>query len=103
MRTALFIISFTLLVLSLSVAYQVQISRHSRTELRHVAVSTNKALCALRHDYDVRIEAGDEFLKTHPHGIPGISKATLQFSIKNLKATRKALEGLNCSSKPVQI
>lgn len=64
-----------------------------------LANDTRTSLCAFKGDLERRVEAGEEFLKEHPQGIPGISAATIQNSLSNQRMTIAALEsgGLECS------
>lgn len=57
---------------------------------------TEDALCALRADLERRVEGSEKFLKEHPNGIKGISRATILTGIKNQEATIKALNSLSC-------
>jgi len=66
-----------------------------RTE--DIALTANVALCALRHDLELRVEESVQFLEENPDGIPGISEETVAQSIANQRATIAALSGLSCS------
>lgn len=57
-----------------------------------------KSVCTLRADYDLRIEASKNFLKTHPNGLPaiGLGKGDLLQSQFNMTRTRNALKFVNC-------
>lgn len=57
---------------------------------------TTHALCALRHDLEIRVSSGEAFLKDHPHGIPGISAKQIKDGLRNQKRTIEALSGLSC-------
>jgi hypothetical protein len=61
--------------------------------------SDTQALCAFRDDVAHRKRSTENLLQRHPHGIPGISVATLQASIDSEKHTTKALSPLKCPSK----
>lgn len=61
------------------------------------AIRNKDALCAIRHDSERRVELGEEFLKEHPNGIPGISIDSLRRSTSNAKQTVQSLSSLNCS------
>jgi hypothetical protein len=54
------------------------------------------ALCSLRRDLEVRVAAGDQFLRDHPHGIPGIPAGTLRTSTDGQRRTINALSNLKC-------
>jgi len=60
------------------------------------ANQTTDALCALRHDLQVRIDGSREFLADHPHGIPGVSAKTIRDGIDNQRRTIVALSGIDC-------
>jgi hypothetical protein len=67
-----------------------------RRQLETVAVSTANALCVLRRDLEVRVENTQEFLDENPDGIPGISSAQIEMSIRNQQETIEALADLRC-------
>lgn len=69
--------------------------RLSVTVAANQAADTN-ALCALRGDLRTRVNSTTEFLKGHPHGIPGISAATLRSGIVNEQHTITALAPISC-------
>ena len=54
------------------------------------------ALCVLRSDLHARVTASEEFLATHPHGIPGINAKQIQASIRGERKTIAALANLRC-------
>lgn len=65
------------------------------------AIETNQeidtqALCSLRADVEKRVASGNEFLKTHPGGIPGIPAPALRLTISNSQRTITALSSLVC-------
>jgi hypothetical protein len=68
-----------------------------RVHLEQVATSTNAALCALQKDLQVRVTTAEDFLEKFPHGIPGITAATLRASIHNQQSTLDALSILDCT------
>jgi hypothetical protein len=55
-----------------------------------------QALCALRADLQTRVNSTNAFLVTHPHGIPGISAATLRSGVAGQERTIRALSTINC-------
>lgn len=57
---------------------------------------TGDALCALRVDLEVRVNANKDFLIRHPKGIPGVKPAEIQTGIKNQERTIDALGNLSC-------
>ncbi len=54
------------------------------------------ALCDLRSNIDNRNRTAEDFLRTHPKGIPGVSAESLEINIKTSRQTLKALSDLNC-------
>jgi hypothetical protein len=61
--------------------------------------SDTQALCAFRDDLRNRSQSAQSFLKHHPHGIPGISPATIRASVTGEQRTIRALHPLQCPSK----
>jgi hypothetical protein len=60
-----------------------------------------EALCALRADLDLRINASNELLDENPRGpIFGIPRSVIEMSVTNSRRTRKALSDLNCKEEP---
>lgn len=57
---------------------------------------SHRALCAFRSDLDTRIKAGKDFLKAHPNGIPGISRADIERSLQGQESTLDTLHFLRC-------
>jgi hypothetical protein len=59
------------------------------------------ALCALRHNLEVRVESSEKYLRDVAAGyrrpVPGITTADINTSIKNQQATINALSNLDCS------
>lgn len=53
---------------------------------------SHKAICALVADYHKRIVDGEQFIKAHPNGIPGIPGSIILNSIQNEKRTAKILD-----------
>lgn len=58
------------------------------------ANSNTKSLCALRNQDQAQIDQAQTFLKQHPYGAFGISRAQFQQSISNSVATVTALKDL---------
>lgn len=58
---------------------------------------THTALCTLRGDLAQRVLASQDFLAKHPHGLDGISAASLQQSIAGQERTIQALFALHCA------
>jgi hypothetical protein len=54
------------------------------------------ALCALRHDLDMRIASSEDLLVKYPHGFAGIPAAVIRSSVENSKRTRVTLNVLDC-------
>lgn len=63
------------------------------------ADQSTSALCALRRDLEKRVDSSRQFLREHPHGIPGISAKTIRDGLSNQQRTIRALRGLSCRSK----
>lgn len=57
---------------------------------------TEQALCVLRDDLQIRVDAAVQFLKDNPDGIPGIPPQQIQDSIDNQQRTILALSLLHC-------
>lgn len=57
---------------------------------------SHDAVCALRTDLIRRVHDSDQFLKVHPHGIPGISRADIQRGIDGQRRTIHALRVADC-------
>lgn len=58
---------------------------------------THEAICALASDLETRTDGTRVFLKTHPHGLPGIaSAAQLRESLHNQERTLAALGVVSC-------
>lgn len=55
-----------------------------------------QALCTLRVDLQRRVDDSYRFISDHPHGIPGISVATIRQGINGQQRTIKSLSKLNC-------
>jgi hypothetical protein len=62
----------------------------------HTAKESKDGLCALRQDAERRVTLGEEFVKDHPNGFAGISRASLEQSIRNAKQTTSSLSNLSC-------
>lgn len=54
------------------------------------------ALCVLRADLQQRVDASQEFLKTHPQGFSGVPVKTFKDSIRSQERTIDALGILPC-------
>ena len=71
---------------------------------KQLALSTNAALCAFKHDIQTRAEQTQRFLNEIVSGdrppIPGISVADLSRSLDAQRATLASLEILNCKEAP---
>lgn len=55
-----------------------------------------RALCFQRGTLDHQIAQTESFLKTHPHGIPGISRALFEQGIRKDEIARAALADIHC-------
>jgi hypothetical protein len=62
----------------------------------HDSRTNHDALCALRADKEVGVEASQTFLRDHPKGIPGISPAVIREGIQNQQRTIEALDSISC-------
>jgi hypothetical protein len=51
----------------------------------------HKGVCALRDDLQQRVTSGEEILRTHPHGVIGISPAVIRSQLENQRRTIRAL------------
>lgn len=58
---------------------------------------TTSALCSLRDNIASRAADSQDFLKKHPHGIPGITPAVIEAGVKRDENAVEALSGLPCS------
>lgn len=85
-------VAMGLLVFVLSVAFML----YATISIRTTAQQNQSALCALRHDLEVRTDASQAFLDANPNGIPGISSQQIRESLDNQKSTLRALSGLSC-------
>lgn len=57
---------------------------------------TTAALCTLRQDLQVRVDATERFLVDHPKGFAGIPAVQLRQSLDGQKRTIAALSSLEC-------
>lgn len=65
----------------------------------YVYVQSNmnrQALCALRGNLESQVKTSEAFLAENPHGIPGISPATLRASTQNQERAIDALGIISC-------
>lgn len=93
--TQLAVAAFVLsLVLLLAVgAFGVYLLTHRVSE----GTETHEAVCALVSDLETRTEDTRAFLKTHPHGVPGLATtAQLRESLSNQERTLAALSVITC-------
>lgn len=60
------------------------------------ANTDRQALCALRGNLEGQVTASEAFLRENPHGIPGISPATLRASTQNQERAIDALGIVSC-------
>lgn len=79
-------------VLSIGLSSQVR----STHRLARQGKQAHDSLCVLKADLARRITDADEFLRQHPHGIPGIPAKAIQASLTNQRSTLTALETLTC-------
>lgn len=62
-----------------------------------VALQTHQGVCVYRQTLEAQVRQTDEFLASHPNGIPGISAATLRRGEATQRAAISALSNINCS------
>ena len=60
------------------------------------ADKAHQAICALRVDRIRGIQEGREFLRRHPSGIPGITRADIERSIATQRETVRAFRFADC-------
>jgi predicted PurR-regulated permease PerM len=89
-------LAVSIVVLCLLVAGCVVVAAVAISNTNELADRTNGSLCALRHDLEQRVAGGEQFLREHPEGIPGIPAKTLQTSIDGQRRTIRALSNLKC-------
>lgn len=73
------------------------VGKQEVTQIKHDEALALRALCTERGNYDQSIRATKAFLKTHPNGIPGISRAVLEQGLRSAEQARAALNDVNCS------
>ena len=66
------------------------------TKVYETADNAHKAICALRADRVKGVQEGREFLRNHPHGIPGITAADIERSISQQLETVRAFRFADC-------
>lgn len=69
-------------------------------EGRDLSIQTTGALCALKFDFQQRIDQNKQFLEDNPNGIPGITPAVIQQQIDNTQRTLDALSTIECPPTP---
>lgn len=84
------------LILVAAVIFALAGTRENSQDTERVAKQTHAALCTLSQDLQQRVDDSRRFLKHHPHGIPGISRADIQRSITAQQSTIKALAIADC-------
>lgn len=62
-----------------------------------VAKQATRALCIQRANYDRSIRDTKAFLKTHPNGIPGLSRQVFLRSLRLTEQARAALSDIHCN------
>lgn len=67
-----------------------------RDRLAAESARTNDALCALRHDLEVRAQSSREFLADHPRGVGGIPASAIRVGLMNSERTIAVLGVLRC-------
>ena len=76
--------------------HQARDIKRSGERVEEIAENNLAGLCALRADIQRRYDAGVEFLRENPDGIPGLSPETLQRSLDGQRATLDALDVIDC-------
>jgi hypothetical protein len=71
-------------------------SINKRRDLERVATTNESALCSLRNDISDRVHTQQKLLIRHPHGLAGISAATIRANIAGQKRTIHSLDILEC-------
>lgn len=71
--------------------------KRQQAAARRDEVLAIRALCAQRHNYDESIRSTQSFLRAHPHGIPGISRAVFLRSLRLTRQARAALADIHCN------
>lgn len=69
----------------------------SRRHTDQQAVRNTAALCALRHDLQVRVQTSREFLIRHPHGIRDIPAKVIRDGMVGQERTIRALQVVKCN------
>lgn len=65
-------------------------------QLAAEGAQAHHVLCVVKSDYRQRLLDGEQFLRDHPNGIPGIPKAVIQNSVFNQRRTYEAMGSLSC-------
>lgn len=93
-------VTFVLLLVAVSsFGYQQYKDRHTQRQIARLARDGKQAhdgLCILKADLASRIKNSRDYLKTHPEGIAGISRADILKSIANQQSTLDSLRPLVC-------
>lgn len=83
-----------------ALAAQQHAFRAEQVKLAALAKTTNKSLCNLRHDLELRVAAAKTYLRLTPHAIPGIAPAQIRANIANQSRTISSLDDLRCGRAP---
>lgn len=70
--------------------------RKAQADLRRDELQLNRTLCAQSADLRAQIATTNEFLAKNPHGIPGISAATIRVNLERQKRFAATFAGLKC-------
>lgn len=96
------LIGAALVMVALSMALQVVnvvlLSRDS-AQLRQdatIALETHHGVCVYRQTLQDQVRQTDEFLSSHPNGIPGIPASTFRSGEAKQRAAIEALSDLQC-------
>jgi hypothetical protein len=97
LRAWVVLLTFLVMFGAVATGYQFFQLRSFTTETRTALVRTQLALCTFRGDLQTRVDGSKEFLKSHPHGLPGLATANqLQDDINNRSRAIASLRGLSC-------
>jgi len=67
------------------------------THKTNEGTETHEAICALVSDLETRTDGTRDFLKAHPHGIPGLASGSqIRESLRNQERTLAALSVVSC-------
>ena len=85
-----------MMLVALIATYAAAQSYSTAGSTSHEQQIVTQALCTLRFDLQTRVNSGEAFLRTHPHGIPGIPGPTIAQSLAGERRTISALSIITC-------